>query len=369
MATEFRLSYTANEINEKLGKIKNNVVSSINNIIPDDNGNVQLEVSGGASSWNDLTDRPFYEEVTQTLGDTLTWDGSTDGRTTVAVNGGTFVKISNAAPTTEDCANGGHISVINTSGSTQDMDFPSSQCVDMGGAYMILNSFLSVPEEMVGVDFTGMGIIFPEAGLYSPADAFESLRLTINGYTKFIEETVHIKTIDEKFLPKNQKVLKANISISTVADGHLLVEDGNPTIEEVRQAIENDYVVILQGQAGHYIGNNYIYEDNGEKFATFYGMLQMGHDEPDDGRYLARHIVIFKLYLDGNKVGTIEMEEKYRFGGLGEPAWVDSSSDQYINGKKTFKQDSLIIQSSTAGSNKEFRISVDDSGVISAVEI
>ena len=45
MATEYKLSYTADEINERLGKID--------------------ELSGGGvSSWNDLEDRPFYDYYT-----------------------------------------------------------------------------------------------------------------------------------------------------------------------------------------------------------------------------------------------------------------------------------------------------------------
>lgn len=34
--------------------------------------------SGGVSSWNDLTDKPFYDETVD-LGPTITWDGNTEG--------------------------------------------------------------------------------------------------------------------------------------------------------------------------------------------------------------------------------------------------------------------------------------------------
>ncbi len=44
MATEYKLSYTGNEIEQKLCKI-DSLVSSINGILPDDNGNVQLETA------------------------------------------------------------------------------------------------------------------------------------------------------------------------------------------------------------------------------------------------------------------------------------------------------------------------------------
>lgn len=52
---EFKLSYTASEINNKLGKV-DTLVATVNGVAPDASGNV--EVASGASSWNDLTDKP-----------------------------------------------------------------------------------------------------------------------------------------------------------------------------------------------------------------------------------------------------------------------------------------------------------------------
>lgn len=57
------------------------------------------ELFGG--SWNDLTDKPFYEENNQT---TIEWDGSTDGRVTFVVSGRTYYKISDNTPTADDIA-------------------------------------------------------------------------------------------------------------------------------------------------------------------------------------------------------------------------------------------------------------------------
>jgi hypothetical protein len=47
MATEYKLSYTAAEIDRKLGKV-DTLVSSINGISPDANGNVELEVGSNS---------------------------------------------------------------------------------------------------------------------------------------------------------------------------------------------------------------------------------------------------------------------------------------------------------------------------------
>ena len=42
-------------------------VKSVNGVVPDQEGNVTIPASGGVSSWNDLTDKPFYEESGEAL--------------------------------------------------------------------------------------------------------------------------------------------------------------------------------------------------------------------------------------------------------------------------------------------------------------
>lgn len=66
MATEYKLSYTASEIDEKLGKVDENATNI--SLLSE-----QIVNKGGASSWNDLTDKPFWEEVTteEILAETL----------------------------------------------------------------------------------------------------------------------------------------------------------------------------------------------------------------------------------------------------------------------------------------------------------
>lgn len=42
---------------------KGNYVQTVNGQTPDEDGNVIVEGGGGVTSWNDLTDKPFYEET------------------------------------------------------------------------------------------------------------------------------------------------------------------------------------------------------------------------------------------------------------------------------------------------------------------
>lgn len=54
--TEFKLSYTANEINRKLGKV-DNLVSTVNGVTPDENGNVNIAV-GSTGGIADVVELP-----------------------------------------------------------------------------------------------------------------------------------------------------------------------------------------------------------------------------------------------------------------------------------------------------------------------
>lgn len=69
MATEYKLSYTASEINDRLGRVLP-AVSSANNdkILQVVNGNWALAdaPTGGQVDWNDIEDKPFGEVITET---------------------------------------------------------------------------------------------------------------------------------------------------------------------------------------------------------------------------------------------------------------------------------------------------------------
>ena len=61
---EFKLSYTANEINRKLGRV-DNLVSTVNGVSPDANGNVNIDVSVGAgeSMIEDMIIKSIFKSV------------------------------------------------------------------------------------------------------------------------------------------------------------------------------------------------------------------------------------------------------------------------------------------------------------------
>lgn len=167
-----------------------------------------LKEYGGASSWNDLKDKPFYEE-TLSNSDTLYWDGNTDGLIVIM---NTFCKISDAVPTIEDIANGGYYITYNGGyGERHELEY----FVQSGIIVTNDMAIYIIPEEVAGVDLGGMS--FPESGVYvRPQGHFDSISLTINGYTGFTITTV--KTLDKKYLPKTSWESEGIISKEGIAE-------------------------------------------------------------------------------------------------------------------------------------------------------
>ena len=150
---------------------------------------IPMGASGGASSWNDLTDRPFGESPTG--GDTLTWDGNTEGLTCAA---DMFYKVSDIVLTADDVVNGATVTAM-FNGAPVETTISGDE-VESAQGLIMLSNVISVATEAVGVDFDGM--VFNETGLYFVA-AYSvcTSSLTIPGYTDF----PFVKKIEEKYLP------------------------------------------------------------------------------------------------------------------------------------------------------------------------
>ena len=157
---------------------------------------------GGASSWNDLTEKPFYEEST-VIGDAITWDGNTDGLDSVM---GMAYRVSGAVPTLEALQNGGTVTMFTPDGEVS-LEFIADMVMDaemfgMGTNLVMVQTdmggiFIATED---GATFTqgNTSIVFDKAGIYfMAADGAYVSSFTINGYT--FTETI-IETIDNKFL-------------------------------------------------------------------------------------------------------------------------------------------------------------------------
>ena len=150
--------------------------------------------AGGVSSWNDLTDKPFYKESNKTV---IEWDGNTAGHeeATISIeNGFTMWCISGSVPTVEELQSaeleilyGGEV----MSGKASDL----GQCLEIGSVYFVAGGMAMIAKEPVVFEHeNGFTITFPKAGVYS--------MLSEGTYVKKLTYgTETIKTIDPEFLP------------------------------------------------------------------------------------------------------------------------------------------------------------------------
>lgn len=142
---------------------------------------------GGASSWNDLKDKPFGE----VMGDTLYFDGNTDGLVDI---GGMFYKVSDVVLTMDDLANGGTYTQSNFGDEVFELPEPNNS---QGEGIILINGIdvVSVSESAVGSTIEGMEI--KESGIYFYGGSIHTSSITINGFRGF----PMIKKIDPKYLP------------------------------------------------------------------------------------------------------------------------------------------------------------------------
>ena len=150
------------------------------------------------SSWNDLTDKPFGESPTG--GDTLTWDGNTEGLVN-AIN--MFYKVSDAIVTIDDFANGWSYVMSDGRIGSETAEYASEYAPGVVSAL----SMYCIAESGVGVDIGG--VAFPESGIYFvKIDGMHLTSVTIPGYTGFPVT----KKIDPKYLPSVGGIKYVHIS-------------------------------------------------------------------------------------------------------------------------------------------------------------
>ena len=164
-------------------------------------------------------------------GDTLTWDGNTEGYVVCESGGVVIVKVSDAVPTKADFANGCTITfaenfmgdtVINLDGETAQAAFWNDGAANLG----------SPPVWIVPYDNydTGDGEILPEKGVYfvfldiPDMGSVVHSSLTIPGYTGFITEKLDPKVLPDalQFGDKEEVIFEEQTIALSAEEGGLL---------------------------------------------------------------------------------------------------------------------------------------------------
>ena len=200
---------------------------------------VKAWIQSGGVKWDHVSDKPFVKVG----GDTLTWDGNTEGL--VSVDGAPFYKVSDAVPTKADCANG--IAVV-YGPQTLPIDGETAQACFMDDGAASFDLAIVIPYD----NYVGDGLVASEAGVYflNDGDAHIS-SLTIPGYTGFAKEQ-----IDPKVLPEALQFGKTTVQGDTLewdgnteglvsaADMYYKISDAVPTKADCANGIEYDGAVV-----------------------------------------------------------------------------------------------------------------------------
>lgn len=221
-----------------------------------DNTHCASAPSGGVSSWNDLTDKPFDEKTTTVQGDTLTWDGNTEGKEIFNLGEASWVKVSDAVPSPDEFKGAYGTAFSNEYGNdTYEYD---AEYVESAISRMPVDSLFFLDYTMVvyagNTDIDGISL--PSSGTYfksvNDGDyALHTASLTIPGYTGFVTTETVVQTIDPKFLPEGYpRAVKAEL------------------LPEITAAVDpdNDYMGMLPDVVDVQVGQTYTVRWNGKDY-------------------------------------------------------------------------------------------------------
>ena len=191
-----------------MSEIKNLLAKMINKINSNEDRIENIEengVGGGVSSWNDLTDKPFYSEVTEVVTNVLEWDGNTDGLVSVAFNSNLiFYKISDVIPKKNDLI-GGSIyfrPISNPDKGENSLEITDDLVMTETEDILVLSEGLAVVVKKSGATF--QNIPFEEVGVYfivmTNNDVYSSKLEATSDIFTVTNEVVH--KLDPKYLPE-----------------------------------------------------------------------------------------------------------------------------------------------------------------------
>jgi hypothetical protein len=329
-------------------------------------------------SWNDLTDKPFYEESMAPI----IWDGNTEGKE--AMDGLAYLVYDK--PIEAKALIGATITVSADGEVVLQQVLYEKDIVDLSAS----NGFPKDSALMLAID----GVLTkPLAMIVNNQDTGYNIGVyfvNMNGeYVSSLEFPTIYKTIDENYIPdtfvkKDEAYTKDNTPnfLNIVTEGGTVLWDGNTdkiddyfylgnfTFFKVSDIIYNaDELVggtferITKKVSGE-INGNPIHPITPYNIDVYPGCVRgVSFVSAKAGTYT---LTSSQGGTDTQEV-TIPSDGTY-FHYSGNSLYK-SWNASIICGKDVRRARGLIVHSSTEGSNKQFKITVDDNGIISATEV
>ena len=321
---------------------------SVGGVQPDWNQNDETQP-------NYVKNRPVYQDAVIDI----TWDGNTEGLD--AIEGFPFYKVSGTAPEKNDILGS---EIVFEVGGVQNVYKVDNIGYYEGENYISISELACIVYAENANAFNG--IIFPTTGVWFVSHG--------TAFTQSLKKTI-TKTLDAKYLP-DTVVTKSDVEdTQEVLDGvfssvatfkfdkqtsgrdtfnfnnfnYYKISDFNPDPENVisfKGTVENG-----NEQSEITIGSNCV------EYGFFIVVASAGAcaipiTETVTKSFTAPSAGLYARYEEGNTSIT---------AGTGEFTLRASTGSSYITG--------LFLKSSTAESTKKFKITVDDSGTISATEV
>lgn len=155
-------------------------------------GGVNVLNENGIIKQQHLPEGYPYEEVNTVTGDTLTWDGNTEGLEYVETVG---YKISDAVVTLANCADGVRLAV----NSGEVYDFGADNIIEGAPGFVVVaNGFCFFASQPITNESMGLTL---KPGVYTLLEPGHTLEITIPGYKGFLTEQTVVTPIASKYLP------------------------------------------------------------------------------------------------------------------------------------------------------------------------
>lgn len=259
-------------------------VKTVNNIAPDENGNINIECSGESSGGGSSKADSAFDLIRS---DTLTWNGDTEGKV-VAVNtvdpSLSYVRVSSLIPTLAELQKGGSYATTGADGIPYEQPFTSENIVDSDTLINCFDGYVLIAKED-GASFVDeyTNCALPKAGIYYAyfgAEGYTS-KLTITDYTGFAKPILKMDSLTPhghdwygKTINKGNTVRSDDV----VHGGYVKVSDAVPTEAELRKGGTIRHYNVADGKlsgdliVGNYLDDPYSISVLDEAIVVFYGV-------------------------------------------------------------------------------------------------
>ena len=312
---------------------------------------------------------PEYLQFGETGGDTLTWDGNTDGLECVE---DVFYKVSNTVLTKNDFANGGAVSVY-IEGATETSTFTQAQVQEYDGAILVVGEdgetpmFYIITED--GTTLDAISGTSQNKGIYlmcqAPSIMYMS-SITINGYTGF----PMVKPIDSKYLPEH---LQFSYSETVLLDNQSLeINDGAGMLSGIQLKNGATYKVVFNG--ANYTCMAYEFEEGALSMGNF-SMISPTFNDTGEPFYITVFIedgegyvyavgnpnpmVMSIIEVNSNPLKTQYLPRHLQFGGADYSkveTLIDNQTITYSEPDNTYLIETVTF---TIEENATYKIVVD----------